>query len=202
MSPHFDPDTELDQILAEVREMLTIEEDAGDLDELVVLQMLLQVTRELHETSNIHDLITNVLDSAIAFTGGERAFVMLLEEESASPRFKMGRDEDGNYLKHEDFSPSLGVIQQVLDEQHTIIVPDTRVDETLNKRESIVEGSLRTIMCSPLMIKRRIVGLLYIDSTHQTQLPFTGRSYINFLASLADQSAVAIHNAQKFETLT
>ncbi len=192
---------DVDRMLKEVREILMIARDAGDINELVVLQMLLQVTKELHSIGNLRDLITKVLDSAIAFVDGERAFVMMMEDDR-QPRFKMGRNLDGGYLAIEDFSPSMTVISQVLDAQQTIIIPDAQADEVLSKRESVQSMSLRTIMCSPLVIKRETIGLLYVDSSHTTPATFSHRAYLNFLSSLADQAAIAIRNAQKFETQT
>jgi len=187
-----------ERVLAEVREMIAISDDGGDINELNALQMLLEVTKALHSAQNITELITLVLDSTIAFAKGSRAFLMLIDEEG-QPRFKMGRDRHGNYLSREDFSPSSTVINEVLDVRRTLVVPDAQADEYLNKRESIQNFSLRTIMCSPMILKGEIMGLLYVDS-HDTPLPYYSKTQINVLASLSDQAAVAIRNAQKFET--
>src|SRR5688572_6265174 len=115
--------TDVDKVLVEVREMIDLTRDTGEVNELVALQMLLKVTKELHHIHKVSDLITKVLDSSIAFVDADRAFLMLLDEDN-EPRFKMGRDRDGNYLNHGDFSPSTGAIEEVMQSQHTIIVPD------------------------------------------------------------------------------
>lgn len=192
--------TDVDKVLVEVREMLSLTRDTGEINELQALQMLLKVTKELHNIHDTHALIAKVLDSVIAFADGDRAFLMLLDSNNV-PQFKMGRDNQGNFLQRDEFSPSQGVLEKTLEEERTMIVPDAQVDPDLNKRESIQEMSLRTIMCSPLMIKRYIIGLLYVDSSSNPLTHYT-KAHINVLASLADQSAVAIRNAQKFETHT
>jgi GAF domain-containing protein len=201
MSGKYDPFATVDHTLKEVREILTIARDAGDVNELVVLQMLLQVTKELHGIESLRDLVTKVLDSALAFTDGERAFVMMLEGDG-SLRFKMGRTMEGDYLSVEDFSPSTTIVQQVIEVRDTLIIPDAQADEALSKRQSIVEMGLRTIMCAPLISKKEVLGVLYVDSRQTTPPTFSQRAYLNFLSSLADQAAVAIRNAQKFETQT
>ncbi len=190
--------TDVDRVLVEVREMLSLTRDTGEINELEALQMLLKVTKELHNIHDTHALITKVLDSVIAFAEGDRAFLMLLDELGV-PQFKMGRDRLRNYLSREEFTPSQGVLEKTLHEERTIIVPDAQVDPQLSIRESIQDLSLRTIMCSPMMIKRTIIGLLYVDSNSNPLSHYT-KAHINVLASLADQSAVAIRNAQKFET--
>jgi GAF domain-containing protein len=189
--------SDVDNVLAEVREMLDLTRDTGDINELLALQMLLKVTKELHYIHDVSDLITKVLDSSIAFVDGDRAFLMLMED--GAPRFKMGRDKTGVYLTREDFSPSTGAIEEALSTQKTILVPDAQADENYNKRESVQGLSLRTIICSPMLAKRQTIGLLYVDSSRSPLSHYT-RAHINVLASLADQSAVAILNAQKFET--
>lgn len=191
--------SEVDKMLSEVREQLTYARDAGELNELVVLQLLLQVTKELHGFTNVHDLITKVLDSALAFVDGERAFLLLLDEEG-DPRFKMGRNAEGEYLSRETFSPSMTVIQQSLEEKKTLIITNAVRDAVLSKRQSIVDHQIQTIICSPLIIKKEPLGILYIDSRYNPSSTFSTRATASFVASLADQSAVAIRNAQKFET--
>ncbi|NJL92973.1 MAG: GAF domain-containing protein [Anaerolineae bacterium] len=191
---------EVDKVLDEVRELLDLTSDNAQEHELLALQMLLRVTKELHTIHNVTDLITKVLDSAIAFAGADRAFLMLLDE-NGQPRFKMGRERQGNYLTIEEFSPSTGAIEEALSKQRTIIVPDAQNHAVYSKRDSVQEMSLRTIMCAPMMIKRQIIGLLYLDSRRNPLGQFN-KSHINVLASLADQSAIAIVNAQKFETYT
>ncbi|MFP4321394.1 MAG: GAF domain-containing protein [Anaerolineales bacterium] len=190
---------EIDKLLAEVREMLTLTHDASEMNELVVLQMLLSVTKELHSLHDVRDVITKVLDSALAFVNGERGFIMLLDEESI-PRFKMGRNRDGEYLTADDFSPSSSVIDHVLETRRSLIIPDAQSDEYLSKRESVQNMILRSVNCAPLMIKQQVIGLLYVDSRDEPVMTFSLKASLNFLTSLADQAAVAIRNAQKFET--
>ena len=194
------PDAEIDAILAEVREALTISHDTGEINELIALQKLLELTKELHKIHNVRELITKVLDSSLAFVMGERAFLLLFNSDGELT-FKMGRDAEGNYLPREDFSPSTTAIAKTLEQRKTLIIPDAQTSELLSKRDSVVRQSLREIVCSPMTLKKEIIGLIYIDNRIHA-LPGYNRSHINVLASLSDQAAVAIRNAQKFETQT
>jgi GAF domain-containing protein len=195
-----DPEAEIDAILEEVREALTISHDSGEINELIALQKLLELTKEFHKIHSVRELVTKVLDSSLAFVNGERAFLLLFNADGELG-FKMGRDDQGNFVNIEDVSPSMTVIDQVLADRKTIIVPDAQTDEVLSRRDSVTRNSLREIVCSPLTIKGETLGVVYIDSRVKT-LPGYNRSHINVLASLSDQAAVAIRNAQKFETQT
>jgi len=191
---------DVDNVLDEVREMRGLTHEASDLHELNTLELLLKITKELHNLHSLRDVITAVLDSAIAFVEGERAFMMLVDA-SEDPHFKMGRDNHMQYLSREDFSPSQTVIDKVIETHKTLVVPDAQADVDLSKRASIQGMALRSITCTPLIVKKQLIGLLYVDS-NRSPLPNNSKAYVKVLASLAEQSAVAIRNAQKFETHT
>ena len=189
---------DVDKVINEVREMISLTKDRGEIGELEALQLLLRITKELHSIHNVADIVTKALDTALAFVDGDRAFMMLTQDDDM-PRFKLGRDKKGKYLGRKDFSPSKGVIERVLKEQRVLIIPDAQSDEVFSKRKSVQEMSLRTVICAPLTIKKNLIGLFYIDS-NQNVLGHQTRAHYNVLASLADQTAAAIKNAQKFET--
>lgn len=188
---------EVDRIMAEIREALSWTEERREVNELQALQLLLDLTRKIHSQHDTHNLISLILDSAIAFADADRAFIMLFDE-NEQLRFKMGRNRQRQYLSQEQFTPSVGVIERTLERGRTILVPDALADVELNKRQSVQQLNLRTVMCAPLTIKKAHIGLLYVDCQHS--LGSYSAAHLNVIASLADQAAVAIKNAQKFET--
>lgn len=188
---------EVERLMEEIRDALSWTDEAREVNELKALQLLLDLTRKIHETRNLHELIALILDSAIAFADANRSFLILLED-NGDLRFKMGRDRDKNFLSAQQFTPSMGVVARTLERGRTLLVPDALADYELSKRQSVQELSLRTVMCSPLSFKQDTFGLLYVDSQHS--LGRYSSSHVNVIASLADQAAVAIRNAQKFET--
>jgi GAF domain-containing protein len=188
---------EVERLMNEIRDALSWTDEAREVNELKALQLLLDLTRKIHETRNLHELIALILDSAIAFADANRAFVIMLEADGGL-RFKMGRDHEKNHLSAEQCTPSTGVIARTLERGRTLLVPDALADHELSKRESVQELNLRTVMCSPLRFKQNTFGVLYVDSQHS--LGRYSSSHVNVIASLADQAAVAIRNAQKFET--
>jgi GAF domain-containing protein len=133
----------------------------------------------------------------LSFAEADRAFLMLLDK-NGEPRFKMGRTYAGAYLSESDFVFSTSVVQEGLVSLTPIILADAQNDDYFSKRESIIELNLRTIMVAPLRHQGEVLGLLYVDS--RRPLIRYSKHHQNVLASLADQSSVAIFNAQKFET--
>ncbi len=135
----------------------------------------------------------------VAFADGDRAFLIMMDDDGAM-RYKMGRDAHHGYIPVELFTPSSGVIEKTLEKGGAVVVPDAQSDESLKNNISIQQLQLRTVMCSPLMIKGEPIGLLYVDG--KRAIGRYSRAHLNVVASLADQAALAIHNAKKFETHT
>ncbi len=190
---------DVDRILEEVRQAMTWTEERRDINELRALQMLLEVTKTIHNIRDTRELITFVLDSMVAFADGDRAFLMMADDDGTM-RYKMGRDANHAYIPVELFTPSSGVIEKTLEKGGAVVVPDAQSDESLKNNISIQQLQLRTVMCSPLLIKGEPIGLLYVDG--KRTIGRYSRAHLNVVASLADQAALAIHNAKKFETHT
>jgi GAF domain-containing protein len=188
---------DVDDVLADVRRDLELTQSTGEKYELRALQLLLQVTKSLHSQEDIHALVALILDSMLAFAEADRAFLMLLEE-NGTPRFKMGRSYGGAYLSQDDFVISTTVVRETLSTMEPIILTDALSDAQFGKRQSIVDLNLRTIMAAPLRFEDQMLGLIYVDS--QRPLARYTKHHLHVLSSLADQAAVAIYNAQKFET--
>lgn len=195
---------EIDTILNDVREHLTFSKEQGEIYELQALQLLLRVTKALHSQHNVHTLLTLILDSAIAFAEADRAFLMLVGDHANGDaerlRFKMGRLHTGSYLSPADFVISQSVVHEVVASLKPLILADARTNSQFNERTSIQDLELRTIMAAPLLRETDLLGLIYVDS--KRPLARYSRHHLNVLTSLAEQAAVAIFNARKFETHT
>ena len=188
---------DVDRVLGDVREHLDWSLETGEVYELKALQLLLEVAKSLHSLQDIHKVMTVILDSALSFAEADRAFLMMWNGDN-TPRFKMGRSYSGEYLTEDDFVVSTSVIEAAMTGQQPIILTDAQADEHFSKRQSILDLDLRTIMAAPLRYQGEVLGILYVDS--QRPLTRYTKHHLNVLTSLADQAAVAVHNAKKFET--
>ena len=188
---------DVDRVLGDVREHLDWSLETGEVYELKALQLLLEVAKSLHSLQDIHKVMTVILDSALSFAEADRAFLMMWNGDN-TPRFKMGRSYSGEYLTEDDFVVSTSVIEAAMTGQQPIILTDAQADEHFSKRQSILDLDLRTIMAAPLRYQGEVLGILYVDS--QRPLTRYTKHHLNVLTSLADQAAVAVYNAKKFET--
>jgi len=186
---------EVDRLLREVHEELALARDVND--ELRALHLLLQVMRAMQDDLDILTLMTLILDSALAFAEAERAFLLLLNT-SGEPRLKLGRSNTGDYISAREVTLSSRIVQTALLRHRPIIVPDAQGDVPYSKWDSIVKLKLRTVIAAPLRVHEQTIGLLYVDS--RRALARFGAHHISGMTALANQAALALANAQKFET--
>ncbi|MBN2303451.1 MAG: GAF domain-containing protein [Anaerolineae bacterium] len=191
---------DIDKILEDVRNHLSRRDtERGEQFELLALQLLLRVTKAMHSERDVRTLMALVLDSALSFAEAERAFLLLIGEDNA-PRFKMGRSYNGDYLTEADVTISSSIVRDTLATLEPLILADAQHNEDYKGRQSIRDLQLRTVMAAPLLHQEDVLGLLYVDS--KRPLSRYSKHHLNVLTSLADQAAVAIYNARKFETFT
>ena len=92
---------------------------------------------------------------------------------------------------------SAKVRDSVLTEKKSWLVRDTRLDQALAGRESIVEQQIRSMLAVPLQTESRVIGLIYLDS------PFFVREFkeedLSLLTVMANIAAVRIEHARLAE---
>jgi HD-GYP domain-containing protein (c-di-GMP phosphodiesterase class II) len=85
----------------------------------------------------------------------------------------------------------------VVSEGRPILTNNAQEDPRFNSSESIANYHLRSILCVPLNVKQKNIGVIYADNRIQSGA-FSERDEA-LLSSLADQAAIAIENATLFE---
>ncbi|UCD95513.1 MAG: GAF domain-containing protein, partial [Candidatus Zixiibacteriota bacterium] len=76
---------------------------------------------------------------------------------------------------------------------------DALSDERYANQQTVVELHLRSIMCVPLKIKSKVIGVIYLDNSSQAKLFLKSDLYL--FEMLAQQAAHAIHNATLYYQL-
>jgi len=111
--------------------------------------------------------------------------------------FEIARNMDKTELSGSSFKVSKSITHKVAASGQTIFVVDALHDQRTLAHSSISDLQLRSILCVPLKIKDRIIGVFYVDSRnigeeHQPEK-------LQFYEALAGQAAVAIENARLHE---
>ncbi|MFM8386915.1 MAG: PP2C family protein-serine/threonine phosphatase [Planctomycetia bacterium] len=132
------------------------------------LRLLLDVSRRINAVADSDAVLATVVDGLVSLVRADRGFLMLREADG-SLRFAIARDRAGKPLEATKFKVSESVMHEVATQGITRLVDDAANNAALNARMSIVSLSLRTILCVPLKVDERIIGVIYVDSNAITR---------------------------------
>lgn len=160
------------------------------------LTLLYQLTQTFNSSLDLDEVLNRVMDEVIAVTHAERGFVMLIEPDGKLA-FRVARGLDQTTIELPQFQVSKSVVERVAIEGQPILTSDAQTDERFNIRQSVMFLGLRSILCVPLKLKDRILGLVYVDNRLQAGI-FT-QADLRLLAAIASSAAIAIENARLYQ---
>jgi adenylate cyclase len=165
--------------------------------------ILYEIGRKLSSSLELAVVLELTLDSLIEVMGAERGFIMLAEPASpdGAPELvvKVARNLDRQTLEAEAFRISRTLTQQVFDSRQPALITDAQSDASLSRAASVAAFQLRSILCAPLQVKGRPIGVVYVDNRLRSGL--FGEADRDLLVAFADQAAAALDNARLYEDL-
>ncbi|MCJ7701062.1 MAG: GAF domain-containing protein [Anaerolineales bacterium] len=167
-------------------------------DERKDLLALADIGQVVNSSLKLHDVLRIVMDTIIRLTGAERGFLML-KDQDGNLSMRVARNWEQESLEASEFAISRTVIQRVVEEGTPIVTTNAHEDPRFDGQESIIAFNLRSILCVPLKLKDSLTGVIYADNRIRTGI-FT-QADRNLLSAFANQAAVAIENAQLFESV-
>jgi signal transduction histidine kinase len=158
---------------------------------------LFEVSQLVNSTLQLEDLLQIVMDRAITVTGAERGFLMLRDEASGQLHFAVARNLRQQDIEESTFQVSRSVVNRVAEEGHAVLTDNASEDPRFADSVSIATYILRSILCVPLQVRARTVGVLYVDN--RVRVAHFTPDDLTLLTAFANQAAVAIENARLFE---
>lgn len=151
------------------------------------MQALISAGRELATHLPLEKLFDLILDLSVEAAGAERGVLMTLEDRELQVRSARGQG----------LRISSHVRDLVMRERRSLLVRDAMMDAALASRDSIVTSQIRSMMAVPLQTEDRVIGLIYLDSSHFVK-EFTKQD-LSLLTVMANMAAVRIENARLAE---
>ncbi len=162
------------------------------------LDALMQVMHEINSSRGLKETLVKVLDLEIELTNAERGFIMLLEEKGTC-MVEAARNMAQKNLDENDFSISQTIVRSVIETGRAILTSDAQEDPRFEGEKSVVVHNLRSIMCAPLKLKEKIIGVVLVDSRVRSNL--FQPSDLEMLSAFGNQATVAIDNARLLDGL-
>ena len=171
----------------------------------------MEVARALQTSLSSQDVLTAVVDAALAVTGAERGFLLLRKEDGLEMR--VARDRAGMQLAEDDLQVPRRLIRKALHERRDLLSMNFDHSEAagVKAEHSVADLDLRSVVCVPLVRIRvggdagdqhvsaasETVGVLYMDSRIGAADLSAGNREL--LQTLALEASTILENARLLE---
>ncbi|HEX3050741.1 MAG TPA: GAF domain-containing protein [Aggregatilineaceae bacterium] len=189
---------DLDGMMQEIQQDLNAAEKNSRvvIDHSQQLQNLVRTFALITSSLELDQVLAEVMDTVIQLTGAERAYLMLRSPKSDELTIRAARNWDKETLSEQDVVFSRSIVATAVEQMEPIITTNALGDSRFQQSESIVEHGLRSILCIPLALHKRTVGVLYADN--RIEQGIFKQTSIPLLTAFGTQAAIAIENARQY----
>ena len=160
------------------------------------LSALMKVSTTINSIRGLDDLLERLLELLFEVIPAERGAILLTSEGTFETSLVFGLDRA--HGKNQAVNVSRTIVQQVLRDGVALLANDGAAKSTL-ATDSLALTRAHSVMCVPLLIFDRKLGVLYLDTTSPRDQ--FNRDHLQLVAAIAGISAVAIENARQFQWL-
>lgn len=160
---------------------------------------LTEIAQLLSSSLDIDVVLQRVMDVVVAVTGAERGFILLINPQSGELETAVARNLDREEIDRASSGISRTLCEQVARGGEGVLIADALSDQRTAAAQSVFVLRLRSVLCAPLRVKGRTVGVVYLDHRMATSR-FT-QQHLHLLKAVGEQAAIAIENARLYDDL-
>ncbi|MHC5080091.1 MAG: sigma 54-interacting transcriptional regulator [Planctomycetota bacterium] len=159
------------------------------------LMRLQEVIKAVNTELQLDRLLALIMDHAVEIAGAERGFMMLVE--GGALKFRVARNIDREKVRKPEFKISSSIAEETFRTGKPILTANAKEDARFASAGSVHELKLTSILCHPLRIRDRVIGVIYLDNRFRVG-QFTP-DVLRLLEMFTDQAATALENARLHE---
>lgn len=160
------------------------------------LSALMKVSTTINAIRGLEELQECLLMLLFEVVPAQRGAILLTSESSAEPISVFGLDRA--HGRDATVIISRTIVRQVIRDGVALLTSNNTLDPNLGS-ESLISTGANSVMCVPLMMLKRILGVVYLDSTDPKD--DINKDHLQLVSAIAGIAAVAIENARQFEWL-
>ena len=161
------------------------------------LNALLKISTLLSPILESSELQRLLLDVVLDTIPAERGAILLVRGNSEELIASYGTDKKSR--REQPIRISRSVVEKVLREGAAILSIETKDDKLLRDAESLVAAQVCSLLCVPLVIRGRVAGVIYLDTSNPA-IAFD-EDHLQLLTAVGSIAAVAIENVQHLQWL-
>lgn len=164
-----------------------------------VIDALYRVANFMGQVTDLHRLLTLIMEETKAVMDSEASSCILYDEEQEELYFEVALGDKADKVKQVRIKRSdRSFVTACLDERRCLIVNDVKMDKRhFTKADETSSFITRNLIASPMIHQDRIIGVLEVLNRREG-LPYDEQDG-RIMDILADQAAIAIVNARLFE---
>ncbi len=159
------------------------------------LKTLYHISMTMNSSLEFNEALDNVIDAMMQATKAERGVLMYYDAETGQLRLLGARGISGEKLEQEE-AYSTTIVNQVVASRQPLLTNNAMFDTRIVPGQSIIMRGLRAILCAPMMVQDRLVGVVYVDTSMRTG-NFT-ESDRDLLSAIANQAGITLENARLY----
>ncbi|MGH9871624.1 MAG: sigma 54-interacting transcriptional regulator [Pyrinomonadaceae bacterium] len=165
------------------------------------LSALMKISTTINAIRGLEKLQKTLLDLLFEVVPAERGVILLTdggpEEDVAVFASVFGLDRERG--QDASIRVSSKVTRGVLKHRESILITNQAEADNFGSSDSLVADQPASVMCVPLIMLDRSLGVIYLDTT-KLDTPFD-QDHLQLVSAISAISAVAIENARHFEWL-
>ena len=170
--------------------------DASKFNTLIEINSLLN-----SNNTDLHSLLSQILDSATKLCKGEASSLMLVNKETQELYFEATTGSKGIEAAKYTIKLNEGITGWVATHNKSIIVNDVQNDKRYSKRIPAKIGySSKTMIAAPMRIKDECIGV--IEMLNKKGKTSFNQEDLEWLEIFANQAALVVRNTQNFQQAT
>ncbi|MCY3976556.1 MAG: GAF domain-containing protein, partial [Chloroflexi bacterium] len=163
------------------------------------LRALSEMSTRITNSLDIDTVLQETMELVIVLTNAERGYIVLTNDDTGELEFRISSEGGlmGPAMPSSDRPQiSMTVVNEVIETGEPLLADNAFKDERLSENQSIINFTLRSVLCVPLRYKERVTGVVYVDNRLVAGV-FTERE-LNLMMAFANTAAVAIANARMY----
>lgn len=157
------------------------------------LDVLSEATRTLSDSPYLEETLQSLVNLTAGRFNYKVVTVRLLDEKSGELRLRATQATNKAYQQKGAINLGQSIAGRAINENRTVIVHDVQTDGEYLGHDLAVEQGLRSMICVPLMIQSRPVGVI---SCYTGEVRDFADDEVNALETLAKQAAISIEHSR------
>lgn len=164
------------------------------------LETMVEMGKVLTSTLDIQEVLNTIMEKVRQLVRAKIWSLLLVDEASGELVFEIVVSPVAERLRGVRLKPGQGVAGWVARSGEALIIPDVTRDKRFFRQvEDGVTFETHSIVCMPVKIKHRVLGVIELVNPFEEGGFETGD--LQILESLADFAAIAIENARNYERI-